>query len=247
MSNKVAIFLDVENLSGWLKSEGGSILLQQANALGQVMIQRAYGDFSNAAISGRQEDLINLGFELVHVYHPVKGKNAADIQMVVDVMEMTARSPDISSFVLATSDADFSPLFRRLKSLGKRTIGIGRESVLSRTVQNCCDRFIYIDADKTLETAVDPQAQALKLLKQALSGLQTPTTLSLLKAEMLKQDPTFDHSKLGYGKFLKFVENANSVVKLELIKKKWLVHPVAENVNIVSLTANSKKSKKKAS
>ena len=84
MTEKVAIFLDVENLSGWLKADGGEILLERANELGRVVVRRAYGDFSIKGVSIRQPELNLLGFEFVHVYHPVKGKNSADIQIVVE-------------------------------------------------------------------------------------------------------------------------------------------------------------------
>ncbi|HTL90633.1 MAG TPA: NYN domain-containing protein [Leptolyngbya sp.] len=249
MSEKVAIFLDVENLSGWLKSEGGNILLKESDALGQVVIRRAYGDFSNAAVSSRQEDLTNLGFEFVHVYHPVKGKNAADIQIVVDVMDVVAQSPDVRWFVLATSDADFSPLFRRLKALGKNVVGIGRESVLSRVVKNSCDRFIYVTEQtipaKTKKTET-PYDRAVKTLGCAIVKLPTPTTLPLLKAEMLKLDSTFDHGKLGHKQFLKFLKSTTGIVKLELRKNQWFVCPAAKVLNLVSLNATAEASTKKA-
>ena len=78
MENKVAVFLDVENLSGWLKADGGEILLDRSTELGRVAVRRAYGDFSIQSVSVRQTDLNLLGFEFVHVYHPVSGKNSAD-------------------------------------------------------------------------------------------------------------------------------------------------------------------------
>lgn len=248
MPDKVAIFLDVESLSGWLKSDGGKTLLKESSALGQVVIRRAYGDFSNAAVSSRQDDLTNLGFEFVHVYHPVRGKNAADIQIVVDVMDDLAQSPDLRWFVLATSNSDFSPLFRRLKALGKNVIGIGNESVLSRVVQNSCDRFIYTTIkDSSTQTKTEtPQSRSLKTLEYAIAQIATPTTLPLLKAEMLKLDPTFDHNKLGHKQFLKFLQNTTGIVKLELVKKQWLVSPASKKMNLVSLNSNSENVKKKA-
>ncbi|WP_287168747.1 MULTISPECIES: hypothetical protein, partial [unclassified Microcystis] len=46
MAEKVAIFLDVENLSGWLKADGGEALLERANELGRVVVRRAYWDLN---------------------------------------------------------------------------------------------------------------------------------------------------------------------------------------------------------
>lgn len=53
MTEKVAIFLDVENLSSWLKADGGETLLERANELGRVVVRRAYGDFSIKSVSVR--------------------------------------------------------------------------------------------------------------------------------------------------------------------------------------------------
>ncbi len=65
MTDKVAVFLDVENLSGWLKAEGGEILLDRSTELGRVAVRRAYGDFSVQSVSVRQAELNLLGFESV--------------------------------------------------------------------------------------------------------------------------------------------------------------------------------------
>ena len=183
MADKVAIFLDVENLSGWLKAEGGEILLERSTELGQVAVRRAYGDFSIQSVSVRQTELNLLGFEFVHVYHPVKGKNSADIQIVVDVMEYVARIPDLKWFVLATGDSDFSPLFRRLRELGKAVVGVGPRSALSEAVKKSCNRFIYIDNSPQSDSAASLKTaqlreDALELLEQVLAKLSEGVNLS---------------------------------------------------------------------
>ena len=167
MPDRVALFLDVENLSGWLKAGGGETLLTEANHLGQVVVRRAYGNFSQAAVSARQPELNALGFELMHVYHPVKGKNSADIQIVVDVMDSLIQMPDLKWFVLATGDSDFSPLFRRLRELGKSIVGVGPRSALSESVNSSCARYIYIQP----EIQPEPEPQVVKPLLEIVPAL----------------------------------------------------------------------------
>lgn len=192
MAEKVAIFLDVENLSGWLKVDGGEALLERANELGRVVVRRAYGDFSIASVSVRQPELNLLGFEFVHVYHPVKGKNSADIQIVVDVMEYLARIPDLEWIVLATGDSDFSPLFRRLRELGKSVVGVGPRSALSEAVKKSCNRFIYIDEESTINgvsaslKTTQLREDALDLLERVLGKFPDGVSLSTLKMKCLK-------------------------------------------------------------
>lgn len=77
-----------QNVLGWLKRGGCTELLAKASELGVVGIRRAFGDFSNATVASRQDELQRHGFDLVHTVHPAKGKsNSADISMTIDVME----------------------------------------------------------------------------------------------------------------------------------------------------------------
>lgn len=232
MAEKVAIFLDVENLSGWLKADGGEALLERANELGRVVVRRAYGDFSISSVSIRQPELNLLGFEFVHVYHPVKGKNSADIQIVVDVMEYLARIPDLEWVVLATGDSDFSPLFRRLRELGKSVVGVGPRSALSEAVKKSCNRFIYIDEESTtngLSAALKTtqlHEDAMDLLERVLDKFPDGVSLSTLKNEMLEIDSAFDEHNLGFGGFMKFLQSAPETVRLYQVKQTW--HAKAE-------------------
>lgn len=247
MAEKVAIFLDVENLSGWLKADGGEALLERANELGRVVVRRAYGDFSIASVSVRQPELNLLGFEFVHVYHPVKGKNSADIQIVVDVMEYLARIPDLEWVVLATGDSDFSPLFRRLRELGKSVVGVGPRSALSEAVKKSCNRFIYIDEELTSNgvsasmKTTQLREDALDLLERVLGKFPDGVSLSTLKNEMLEIDSAFDEHNLGFGGFMKFLQSAPEIVKLYQVKQTW--HAKAEETgdksNEITLTTTN--------
>ena len=246
MADKVAIFLDVENLSGWLKADGGDVLLDRSTELGRVAVRRAYGDFSIQSVSIRQSELNLLGFEFVHVYHPVKGKNSADIQIVVDVMEYVSRIPELKWFVLATGDSDFSPLFRRLRELGKSVVGVGPRSALSEAVKKSCNRFIYIDSPAESASAASLKAvqlkeDALELLEQVLSKLSEGVNLSVLKHKLLEIDSAFDESNLGFNGFKKFLQSAPEVVTLYQMKNTW--HAKASEVLAAEPPASSPQTK----
>ncbi len=244
MTEKVAIFLDVENLSGWLKSGGGEHLLAHANKLGQVAVRKAYGDFSVPSVSLRQAELNLLGFEFVHVYHSVKGKNSADIQITVDAMEYFARMPDVGWFVLATGDSDFSPLFRKLRELGKSVVGIGPRSALSKAVKKSCTQFIYTEKQLTEKKAVEKQTpantadlskarqrrQAIKLLKQVLDKLPHGANLSQVKKAMLTTNSAFDEKILGFSSFKKFLQSAPEIGLLYQQKSVWHIRSASTTV-----------------
>ena len=118
-------------------------------------MRRAYGNWNISGMQALQGQLVTNGFHLVHVPYPVPKKSSADIAMVVDVMatqargrvrvrqarvdsrarvhsELTptltprqARMKDLTSFVLATGDSDFSHLFCHLRQDGRRVVGFG--------------------------------------------------------------------------------------------------------------------------
>lgn len=143
--NRIAVFIDAENEASWIKHGGIEILINELKLLGQIIIRRAYGVWNRPQLAMHQATLNQQGFELIHCYHPVPGKNSADIQMTVDVMECAWQLANINCFVLVTGDSDFSPVFRRLREMDKEVIGVGQNSTLSECVRTSCSRFIYTD------------------------------------------------------------------------------------------------------
>lgn len=215
---KIALFVDVENLVVWIKSNGPNLLLADLGAIGQVIVRRAYGKWTNPSLSPFQEELNRQGFELIHNYHPVSGKNSSDIQMTVDIMEYALKLSDVEWFVLATGDSDFSPLFRKLREMGKDVIGVGPKSPLSESVKTSCSRYIYTDqTDETSREIIalerdDAEELLEKVISQQYDG---PILLSPLKASLLQIDSAFNEKYLGYKSFTDFLE---SVDFIELIK-----------------------------
>lgn len=214
MSNdtRVAIFVDAENLTLWLKQNGVEGLLEELSSLGTVVVRKAYARWTSAGVMPYQATLNRLGFELVHSFHPVSGKNSADIQIVVDVMEYAMRE-DLQCIVLATGDSDFSPLFRRLREMGKQVVGAGPRSALSESVKSSCSRFFYTQTEE-VPPQDEPAARAsafddaADLLDKALKTFDGPANCCALKPRMLNIDSAFDEKKLGFKSFTDFVKAA---------------------------------------
>ena len=131
---RVAIFVDAENVTHWLKQDVVKALIAELLLLGQLIIRKAYGVVSRSQLTIHQATLNQQGFEIIHCYHPVSRKNTADIQMTVDVIESAWQLPNIDTFVLVTCDSDFSPVFRRLREMDKEVIGVDRHSPSSANV-----------------------------------------------------------------------------------------------------------------
>src|SRR5260370_13026362 len=71
-------------------------------------------------------------------------KNATDIRLAVDALELVFTRPEIGTFILLSGDSDFSSLVLKLKEYGKYVIGVGiRESSSDLLIQNCDWYYSY--------------------------------------------------------------------------------------------------------
>lgn len=61
------IFVDAENLQGFLKRGGASRLVEQASEFGSPIVRRAYGNWNMAGMQALQGQLVTNGFQLIHV------------------------------------------------------------------------------------------------------------------------------------------------------------------------------------
>lgn len=206
---KIALFIDAENLTKWIKEAGPEDLISDLGLTGQIITRRAYGVWSQQNLIHLQSSLNQLGFELIHCFHPVSGKNSTDIQMTVDIMEHALRLQDVEWFVLATGDSDFSPLFRKLREMGKEVIGVGPKSPLSESVKTSCSRFIYTDS--TTNNNILDYDIAAELVEKILNNRSEPIQLGLLKNTVLNSNPAFNEKDLGFSSFLQFINSIDSV------------------------------------
>jgi hypothetical protein len=88
-------------------------------------------------------------------------KNAADIKMAVDAVELSFERDYITTFVLGTGDSDFTPLVHKLRELNKRVIGIGVEASTSALLTAACDEFLFYERLEGVEVKT-PAKRATK-------------------------------------------------------------------------------------
>ena len=91
-----------------------------------------------------------MGFQnIIHIqqFDLIKGKNATDIAMVVDVMD-ALYTQDIDIVCIMSSDSDFTPLALRLSAAGKIVIGAGC-ALTAKSFVSCCSAFFYVDSNQT--------------------------------------------------------------------------------------------------
>lgn len=221
-----ALLIDFDNVTMGMRSDLAKELKTLLNSdiiKGKVTVQRAYADWRRYPqyIVPLSEASIDL------IFAPAYGsskKNATDIRMAIDGMELIFIRPEIGTYILLTGDSDFSSLVLKLKEYGKYVIGIGiQESSSDILVQNCDEYYSYTSLAGLRKTS-DLEHQPLDpwvTVEQALERMVARNDVmrsDRLKQVMLELDPGFDEKSYGFSKFSKFLAEASSR-KLISLKK----------------------------
>ena len=125
---------------------------------GRVVVRRAYADWSR--FSEDRRELTRHHVELIEIPQRMGAirKNAADIKMAVDAIELSFERDYITTFVLGTGDSDFTPLVHKLRELNRRVIGIGIEASTSALLPPACDEFLFYERLEGVEPIAPKRA-----------------------------------------------------------------------------------------
>jgi uncharacterized protein (TIGR00288 family) len=143
---QLAVFIDFDNIEIGVKTTLNNeldlaLVLDALRERGEVVSKSAYGDWARAGNHSR-----TLTDHAVHMVQrnvtPRGDKNGADINLVVDALEMAFTRPHISGFAIVGGDSDFIALVEKLKQFGKRVLVVGGRSFTSGTLQRNCHEFI---------------------------------------------------------------------------------------------------------
>lgn len=180
MKFNTAIFYDVENLiKGYdFSSHSTSKIslekilddIRTLEAVEYIAVQRAYANWSDPRIGFLRQEINFLGIEPVQVFglslSPTK--NAADLQMAVDIIEMIHLRPALEVYVIVSGDGGFVPVARKLHEYGKWVIGCAYARAANRVFQSVCNVFVPLPEPKEIvrpeegtEGGLDPRNQRL--------------------------------------------------------------------------------------
>ena len=247
---RIALFLDFENLAIGAREalRGHEFDLKPiADALaerGRVVSRRAYADWSMFDEARRM--LTRHHVELIEIPQRLGAsrKNAADIKMAVDAIELAFERDYVTTFVIGTGDSDFTPLVHKLRELNKRVIGVGIRASTSALLPPACDEFLFYESMEGVEVAPRPEkaptrrkakepeappavgdpAEAAEdletLITRTLSGLQRSSgdvvLASSVKRALLRKDSTFSEADYGFRGFGEMLRHLEERGAIEL-------------------------------
>ncbi|MCK9930631.1 NYN domain-containing protein [Frankia sp. Mgl5] len=150
-SAQLAVLIDAENVPLWAVEP----LLAESMHHGKVRVRRAYGDWSGS-LRNWKKTLQELSIRPVQVFAAVKGKNAADLALTIDAMDLL-HSGSVDAICIASSDSDFTRLAERIRESGLTVHGFGEETKTNPGLPAACDTFVYVE---TLATDTPPTPTA---------------------------------------------------------------------------------------
>ena len=161
MSNgdkRIALLIDADNAP----AAKIDVILAQLAQRGSVPVRFAYGDWKSPNLKPWQAVLDRCGIDAVQQMAYTKGKNATDIAMVVGAMDLL-HDKSIDAFAIVSSDADFTPLVRRLQRAGHKVYGFG-EIKAPQPFRDSCTKFTVMEGSvkrsKKLKHLVKPSLAA---------------------------------------------------------------------------------------
>jgi hypothetical protein len=159
MAQSVSVLVDGDNISG----KHAEQILSVAAKHGEPAVVRVYAD------AQRPSDWHGaLGYRILHAG---TGKNASDILLALDAMELLL-SKHTRCFVIASSDGDFTHLATRLREHGAKVIGIG-EAKAPSAFRASCSEFVEIGKARPVRLVPKPAAIATALDLQIRAMIAT--------------------------------------------------------------------------
>ena len=198
---KIALFIDADNAPANRFED----VLSEVAKYGVVTIRKAYGNWKSPTLKQWEDLLHEYAIQPVQQYDLTKGKNASDIALVIDAMDvMYTKNIDVMCFV--SSDCDFTPMVTRALAEGKVVLGFGERKTPSPFV-NACSKFLFLDQEtKQSETAqrtsqnIKSNTKLINLLRQAIEATEEENGWAALGpvGSHISNKTSFDTRNYGY-------------------------------------------------
>ena len=215
----LAVLIDADNTSPVY----AQAVFDEIVKFGEANVRRIYGDFSGARLAGWNDAIQSLAILQHQQRNNTTGKNAADIALVIDAMDLMNKGR-LDGFCLISSDSDFTRLTQRLREDGLAVYGFG-EHKTPVAFRNACTRFIYVEnlleaspakgkasgAAAASTAKKEPPSKAVKIIAKAIEDSDDDgwVNLSGVGSRILGAVPDFDVRSYGCRNLVTLVEKSD--------------------------------------
>ena len=135
MEHKIALLIDADNASSGLLDA----VMQKAGKLGKIPMRRIYGNWKKESLKSWESKIAQYALRPIQQFDFTQGKNATDMALIIDGVEMY-HTGLYNTFIIMSSDSDYTPLALYLREKGCYVIGVGR-SRTSAAFRSSCHEF----------------------------------------------------------------------------------------------------------
>ncbi|MCH5180363.1 MAG: NYN domain-containing protein [Erysipelotrichales bacterium] len=208
----MAVLIDADNVS----HKSINAILDELKSKGNIVIKRAYGSINK--LKEWEDECVKNAINISSHFNNVKGKNVSDFNLIIEAMDILY-TRNVDTFVIVSSDSDFTGLIARLKESNKKVIGVGKSDA-PQSLKNACNDFIFIEnlnkkgIETNLETIKDNITKLTKINKYILdiiSSSDEPLVLSRIRDMIKAHHPDFDVRSYGSKNFSNFMKNVPGV------------------------------------
>ncbi len=193
-------------------------ILEKVKIRGDILLGKVYGYTDK--FDDLKEVLLSNTFTVVpSLRYGISQKNNADIQLVIDALEVAYKNELIDSFCIVSGDSDYTPLVGRLKSMGKFVLGISRSEAASNIFINACNEFQFLESvgkrnvekqkrqrNSPVTEEMADESELNKLLTTVLEEQDRDEIYaSELKGTLLRLRPDFNEKAYGSATFYKLL------------------------------------------
>ena len=208
--------MDLENCGAKVATLNS--ILEKVKIRGDILLGKVYGYTDK--FDDLKEILLSNTFTVVpSLRYGISQKNNADIQLVIDALEVAYKNELIDSFCIVSGDSDYTPLVGRLKSMGKFVLGISRSEAASNIFINACNEFQFLETvgkrnvEKPRRQRVTisneetaDESELNKLLATVLEEQNRDEIYaSELKGTLMRLRPDFNEKAYGCATFYKLL------------------------------------------
>lgn len=229
-SARLAVLIDADNANPDLIEP----LLKEVATYGIAHVKRIYGDWTTPQLGKWKENLNKYAIQPMQQFGYTKGKNATDIAMVIDAMDLLY-TQNFDGFCIVSSDSDFTRLASRIRESGLIVYGFGDKNKTPQAFISACDKFIYTEIleqpdsisktqllsnvkENGLKESLEPKngqetkenQELIRLLKDAYEASSAEdgwANLGLLGQNLQKISPSFDSRNYGYKRLASLVQS----------------------------------------
>ena len=243
MTCNTAVFYDVENLNAVFSPKGQKLQLDEIHRrilaldmVNGISIQKAYADWAQPSNRSLRNFILQIGIEPVQIFNTNqkdKLKNAADVNLIIDAVELIMRNPEIENYVIASGDGIFAFLAKKLHSYGKRVIGCGFEKNSNIIFKNACDIFLELEyLDVSLADTIKNANRGTALTTPIIHADDEPSA-TVLKPAVVKPPASKETHKLPKTKLTELLINSDIPIWKNSRDLQSSLHVIKRMVNVL--------------